>query len=305
MSRNADVTLSPSLGAAEAWARVTVVVVTHFSAAVIEACLAAAAPAARVIVVDNASQDDTRAIVRRTLPAATIIANATGVGYGNAANQGIAAAATEFVLLLNPDAVLAPDAVPLLVEAADRWPDAAILAPALKDAQGRWEVSHDVGLFARAGLGPRADAEPTGDICADYVSGAVMLLRRSVVETVGGFDPAIFLYYEDDDLCLRVRRAGFAIVRVAAAVARHRGGGSVPATPEKRREKFFAMAWSRLHIEAKWRGRAAAWRLGLALAAKYGLKAAGYALADPAGKGLRDAARFRGTLAWLRGRPAR
>lgn len=293
------------MAAAEAWSRVTVVVVTHFSSAVIAPCLEAVAPAARVIVVDNASADDTREIVRRTLPGATIIANAVGVGYGRAANQGIAEARTEFVLLLNPDAVLAPDAVPLLVAAADRWPDAAVLAPALKDPAGNWEVSHDVGLFARAALGPRRDGEPTGDLCADYVSGAVMLLRRSVVETVGGFDPAIFLYFEDDDLCLRLRRAGFAIVRVAAAVARHLGGGSVPATPEKRREKFFAMAWSRLHIEAKWRGRAAAVRLGLAMAAKYGLKAAGYALLDPHGKGLRDAARLAGTLAWLRGRPSR
>jgi GT2 family glycosyltransferase len=289
----------------DAWSRVTVVVVTHFARAVIAPCLAAAAPAARVIVVDNASGDDTREIVRRALPEATIIANATGVGYGNAANQGLEAAETEFVLLLNPDAVLAPDAVPLLVAAADRWPDAAVLAPALRTPGGEWEVSHDVGLFARPGLGARTDDEPTGDICADYVSGAVMLVRRSVYQRLGGFDPAIFLYYEDDDFCMRLRREGFAIVRVAGAVANHLGGGSVPATDEKRREKFFAMAWSRLHIEATWRGRASAWRLGLPLLLKLGAKAAGYALIDPRGKGLRDAARFRGTLAWLSGRPAR
>jgi GT2 family glycosyltransferase len=132
-----------------------------------------------------------------------------------------------------------------------------------------------------------------------------MLVRRSAYRQVGGFDPAIFLYFEDDDFCMRLRRGGFAIVRVAGAVAQHLGGGSVPATDEKRREKFFSMAWSRLHIEAKWRGRAAALRLGLPLLLRYGLKAAGYALVDRRGKGLRDAARFRGTLAWLIGRPAR
>lgn len=289
----------------DAWSRVTVVVVTHFARAVIAPCLAAAAPAARVIVVDNASGDDTREIVRRALPEATIIANATGVGYGNAANQGLAAAETEFVLLLNPDAVLAPDAVPLLVAAADRWPDAAVLAPALRTPGGEWEVSHDVGLFARPGLGARTDDEPTGDICADYVSGAVMLVRRSVYQRLGGFDPAIFLYYEDDDFCMRVRQAGHAIIRVAEAVASHLGGGSIPATPEKKREKFFAMAWSRLHIEAKWRGHGAAWRIGLAALIRHGVKALGYAVTDPSGKGLRDAARFRGTLAWLSGRPSR
>lgn len=289
----------------DAWARVTVVVVTHFARAVIAPCLSAAASAARVIVVDNASGDDTLEIVRQTLPNAAIIANAVGVGYGNAANQGLAAAETEFVLLLNPDAVLAPDAVALLVAAADRWPDAAVLAPTLKTPGGAWEVSHDVGLFSRPALGPRTDAEPTGDICADYVSGAVMLLRRSVYERLGGFDPAIFLYYEDDDFCMRIRQAGLAIVRVAAAVASHIGGGSVPATDKKLREKFFSMAWSRLHIEARWRGRSAAWRLGLPLLLKLGAKAAGYALIDPGGKGLRDAARFRGTFAWLSGRPAR
>ncbi|WP_144186528.1 glycosyltransferase family 2 protein [Elioraea rosea] len=289
----------------EIWPRVTVVVVTHFSAAVIRPCLAAAAKAARVIVVDNASGDDTREIARATIPSATVIANTVGVGYGNAANQGLAEADTEFVLLLNPDAVLAPDCVPLLVAAADRWPDAGVLAPALRSPEGEWEVSHDVGLFARPALGPRTDSEPEGDICAEYVSGAVMLIRRSVYQQVGGFDPAIFLYYEDDDFCMRVRQAGHALVRVAAAVASHLGGGSIPPTPEKRREKFFAMAWSRLHIEAKWRGRASAWRIGLPLLIRHGLKAAGYAVIDPGGKGLRDAARFRGTLAWLSGRPSR
>jgi GT2 family glycosyltransferase len=204
-----------------------------------------------MIVVDNASGDDTREIVRRTLPDATIIANAVGVGYGNAANQGLAAAETEFVLLLNPDAVLDPDAVPLLVDAADRCPEAGVLAPALRTPEGAWEVSHDVGLFARPALGPRTDGEPSGDICADHVSGAVMLVRRSAYRLVGGFDPAIFLYFEDDDFCMRLRRGGFAIVRVAGAVPRHLGGRSVPATDEKRREKFLSMAWSRLHIEAK------------------------------------------------------
>lgn len=289
----------------DAWSRVTVVVVTHFSAAVIRPCLEAAARAARVIVVDNASGDDTREIARATIPSATVIANAVGVGYGNAANQGLAEADTEFVLLLNPDAVLAPDCVPLLVAAADRWPDAGVLAPALRSPEGEWEVSHDVGLFARPTLGPRTDSEPEGDICAEYVSGAVMLIRRSVYRQVGGFDPAIFLYYEDDDFCMRVRQAGHALIRVASAVASHLGGGSIPPTPEKRREKFFAMAWSRLHIEAKWRGRASAWRIGLPLLVRHGLKAAGYAVIDPRGKGLRDAARFQGTLAWLSGRPSR
>jgi N-acetylglucosaminyl-diphospho-decaprenol L-rhamnosyltransferase len=285
---------------------VTVVTVTHFSRAVIGACLASLPPGIAVVLTDNASTDDTVAIARRAAPQARITENQVGVGFGNAANQGFAHASTEFVLLLNPDATLDAETLPRLLEAAARYPAAAVLAPALHDPDGGWEVSHDVGLFRRAHLPRRrTDSEPEGDICAEYVSGAAMLIRRSALEKIGGFDPKIFLYFEDDDFCLRLRQQGHALVRVHDAVVRHVGGGSIRRSWDKHYEKFWHLAWSRLYIEAKWHGPAAARRLAWPALLRHGLKAPGYLLIDFRNKGLRDAARFAGALAWLLGRKAR
>lgn len=285
---------------------VTAILVTHFSARVIGQCLASLPPGLPVVVTDNASTDGTRALIRATAPHAVLNENEVGVGFGNAANQGFARASTEFVLLLNPDATLRPDTLDRLLAAAERYPDAGVLAPALRDPDGGWEVSHDVGLFRRLELPRRrTDGEPTGDICAEYVSGAAMLIRQEALAKVGGFDPNIFLYYEDDDFCLRLRKAGFSLVRVADAVVDHIGGGSIPRTWDKHFEKHRHMAWSRRYIEAKWQGPAAARRGAWPALLRYALKAPGYLLVDFRNKGLRDAARFAGTLAWLMGRRAR
>lgn len=285
----------------------TVVTVTHYGEHVIGEFLAHLPPGCPLVVTDNASRDSTRDMIRAHIPPATLITNETGRGFGNAANQGLAAAKdSDFVLLVNPDAKLRPDCLERLLAAAARYPQAGVLAPALRTPAGDWEVSHDVDMFRRAEMSPkRIDPEPEGDISAGYVSGAAMLVRRAALDAVQGFDPAIFLYYEDDDFCIRLRRAGWQLIRVADAVTDHVGGGSIKRSWDKHWEKFWHMAWSRLYIEQKYRGRAAMWRIALPALLKFGLKAPFYLLTDFRNKGLRDAGRFCGTLAYLMGMKSR
>lgn len=295
-------------GVARGGSRVVVVTVTHFSEGVIGECLAHLPPGLPVIVTDNASRDSTRAIIEAS-PQTTLIGNDIGRGFGNAANQGLQRALADgcdFVLLVNPDAKLRSDCLDRLLAAAERYPEAGVLAPVLRTPAGAWEVSHDVDMFRRAEMASRrADPEPEGDICAGYVSGAAMLVRRAALEAVQGFDPAIFLYYEDDDFCIRMRRAGWQLIRVADAVTDHVGGGSIKRSWDKHWEKFWHMAWSRLYIEQKYKGRAAMWRIALPALLRFGVKAPLYLLTDFRNKGLRDAGRFCGTLAYLVGMKSR
>jgi GT2 family glycosyltransferase len=291
------------MSARDPWQRLSVIVVAHDSAGVIAPCLTALAPAARVFVVDNASRDDTVAVAARTLATATVIRNPRNLGFGPACNQALALVETDFALVVNPDAVLGPGAVEALIAAADRYPEAALLGPRVATPDGRVEFGRRPVLADRR-RGPDGLPAPAGDCCIDYVAGAVMLLRMAALALTGAFDPAIMLYCEDDDLCYRLRAAGYSLVVVPAATALHASGGSSPPSPALDRFRNWQHAWSRAYVEGKHRGRAAARRLALRHLLRYGTKAIGYALTLRGAKRRRDAARFAGTLAYLRGRPA-
>jgi N-acetylglucosaminyl-diphospho-decaprenol L-rhamnosyltransferase len=294
-----------SPAASRVWERVSVVIVTHHSAAVIGACLAGIGPAAEVVVVDNASDDETLDIVAQAAPHAIIERNTTGVGYGAGANQGLARARREFALLANPDSQTDTAAITALLEAADQYPDAALLSPRVLDADGADEPAHDVEMFDRRTYPSRAgEAPPDGPVCAAYLSGAVVLLRMSALPEIGPFDEAIFLYYEDDDFCMRLRAAGYSAVLVPGAIVRHAGGGSVRPSAHYRWEKFWHMAWSRLYLEDKCRGARARNRLARSLAGHYALKALGNMVRLDRSKTWRDLARLCGTIGYILGIPA-
>lgn len=284
--------------------RVTVVTVTHHSEAVIGSCLRSI-DKIPVVVVDNASDDATCDRVQQVAPQALIIRNAKGVGYGNGANQGLAKVTSEFALLLNPDAVVQPDTIEQLILAADRWPQVSLFGPLVYASNGKIEPSHNVLLWDRRRYGVRKnESSIVGDTSVQHLSGAVVLVRMAAVHQIGGFDPRIFLYYEDDDFCLRLSQAGHRLLLVPAAKVFHVGGGSVRPSAHYYWEKFWHMAWSRLYFEQKWHGQSAM----LALACRQFIGDLGKALAHLVifnrMKLWRDVARLCGTIGYLLGMPA-
>lgn len=279
---------------------VSAIIVAYNSGAVIGSCLDSLAGVDEIIVVDNAA--DAALALRHGI---RYIRNPRNEGYGSGNNIGVAAASHDWLLLANPDAALQPDALAALLRAAQLYPDAALLMPQILNPDGSIEPSHDAGLFhKRAMPRRRSDPPPEGDLCADFMSGAVQLIRRDAFLAVGGFDPAIFMYYDDDDLCLRLRRAGHALVRVQAARAYHIGGGSSGSSENVLRLKHRNMAWSRLYLEQKYNGTGAAWRHGLALLLRRLSKGWLYRLSGNRAKAARDLAYASGFAAFLLGRPA-
>ncbi len=290
------------------WSRITVVTVTHNSAEVIARCLESVAQAARLIVVDNASRDKTIAIARNATPKVEIVDNVNNRGFGRACNQGLECVETVFVLFLNPDAALLDGAAEALMAAAERYPAAAMVAPAQEDAAGNLRISdHATRLDQGSRLHRRrkgAPILPEGPCYVDWLSGAVLLARTQAVRAIGGFDENIFLFFEDDDLCVRLRAAGHALVYVPEARASHISGHSSPPELGTIALRAWHRSWSLLYCLEKHRGRAvmraeAARRLLL-----FALKALGYTLLLNPAKRRRDLARFRATLAYLMGLPA-
>lgn len=226
-------------------------VVAFDSAHALPACLEALArEGVPAIVIDNASQDETITVAKQY--GATIIQNSRNEGYGRANNRGVSAADSDFVLILNPDIVLEPGAVAELRRAAERYADAGLLAPRIVEPDGRFFFQ------ARSLLAPYLKNErgkpalPEGDSCAPFLSGACLLVRRSLFQSLGGFDERIFLFYEDDDLCRRVADAGHSLIHVHGAVARHGRGRSSAPKPGRIFTGRWHQAWSRAYVSRKY-----------------------------------------------------
>ncbi len=292
------------------FARVSIVIIAHDSAAVIGRCLEALGADAAVTLMDNASADATCAIARRLRPATRIRHSTVNLGFGAAANAALGPEGPEFALLLNPDWALAPGALEELLAAADRNPDAGLLAPRLQTEDGRLIACHDLPLFARGRPQPGRGAQappspPEGDLCAGYLPGMAMLLRRRAFHEIGGFDPLIFQGYEDEDLCLRLSAAGHSLVLVADALACRLGLRAASRNAAADRVKSWHLGWSRLYIERKYRSAAAAFRLGIGMLCRRGFLACLFALLGRRARAGHEAAGFAGSLAFLLGHPAR
>jgi N-acetylglucosaminyl-diphospho-decaprenol L-rhamnosyltransferase len=231
--------------------KVSIVIVTHNSEAVIEKCLNSIPSGIRIYIVDNQSTDNTQNIVQNSPKKPLLIASKTNLGFGRANNLALEKITTEFALLLNPDTILQADSIQKLLEAAAKYEDAAIIAPLLYHEDGSLQQSYKTSVFERE-KNKAIFTRPDGDLCAECLSGAVMLLRMQAFKKIGFFDPEIFLFYEDDDLCLKARAAGFSLVLAPEAKITHLMGRSSPPTSKYIYLKNWHMMWSRLYMEKKY-----------------------------------------------------
>ena len=198
------------------------------------------------VVVDNASSDGSVDAVAAFAPRARVIRNRENVGFARGVNQGLAATSGPAILIMNPDCRLSAGAFEALSRELDASDRVALVGPRILNPDGsvqgsaRGDPDMLTGLFGRTTLLRRAlprlavsrrnvvtdAAADDASITVDWVSGACMLARRSALLQVGGFDERYFLYWEDADLCRRLRGQGYQIRYVPAATAVHRVGHS-------------------------------------------------------------------------------
>ncbi len=219
-------------------AELTIVVVTWHNADDLPPLLVSLASArdagAELVIVDNASGDDTVAIATAEAPAARVIANPANRGFAAAANQGWRAGRLPFVLFVNPDVIVGSDTLARSLAYLDAHPAFGLVGCRTLNADGTPQPTVDRfhavrGLVAEVvrgrGAGPRGSA-PTASGAVDWVYGSFLLCRRAALDAVGGFDETYEMYGEDLDLCHRLRDAGFAVGFCAEATIVHRGNRS-------------------------------------------------------------------------------
>jgi N-acetylglucosaminyl-diphospho-decaprenol L-rhamnosyltransferase len=270
--------MQASMGAEAA--TVDVVVVSYNSGDELRGCVEglAASPAIAVTVVDNDSTDGCLRSLAG-LPLDTVEQGAN-LGFAHGCNTGWRRGSAPYVLFLNPDARIGEPSVRVLAGVLDREAGVGAVAPRIHDADGSLDFSQRRfprlrSTYARAlflhRLFPgaswtdelvraRAAYEEPGR--PDWVSGAAVLVRREVLETLDGLDERFFMYCEDIDLCRRITEAGWELAYEPAATVVHVGGASAPRTG-----LVPVLAASRIRYADKHesRARAALERIGVAL----------------------------------------
>lgn len=270
-------------------------------------CLAALQRSALIpttLVIDNGSSDGSVAAIRTAFPSTVVVPVGYNSGFAAAVNRGLrhpAVQAHEFVLLLNNDVDLAPDALDHLVAAAQAHPDVGLFSAAIfykHQPDVIWSTGYFWVPVTFTTLGSergQVASHAAGVRRVDMVELCAVLVRRSLFERIGLLDERFFVYYEDLDLCLRACRAGFGVACVRAARAWHTVSASTSnASPlrayhmARASVQFFAKytpPWLRLPV-SYYRSYSALWLLLAALLRGQRTTAAAYlrGLADGLGR---------------------
>jgi GT2 family glycosyltransferase len=233
-----------------------VLVVTYNSAATIAPCLASVArggAASRIVVVDNASGDDTVARIRSQFPEVCLIENRRNEGFGRACNRAWQASSAPFALLLNPDTLLQPGATRALVDFARDHPRSMLVGPRILNEDGSLQHScfrfpnltmAVTGFFALLDLdsplnGRYRIEEYDQPHQVEHLLGACLLIRREPIGRFAPLDERFFMYFEETDLCYRSRLAGWENWYTPSAVVTHLGAHSTSREPERMSAEFY------------------------------------------------------------------
>ena len=203
-----------------------------------------------VVIVDNGSRDGSVDRVRSRFPDLEVVTPGRNLGYGAAANRGMAATTAARVVVSNPDLEVRPGTLDALARALDDRPEWALVGPLIRTTSGdRYPSARHfpslvdagghalLGIFVPDNRFTRSyqrndlDRATGGPVVVDWVSGACFLVRRSAFEQVGGFDESYFMYLEDVDLCWRLGQGGWSAAYVPEAEVTHRQGVSTDHHP--------------------------------------------------------------------------
>lgn len=241
---------------------VTAVIVTFNSGDVLAECLDSllAATVSSIIVVDNLSTDETISIATAR-PQVQLVVSADNRGFAAANNRGLALTKTPFVLFINPDTLVTPpDAIQGLIEFMTAHPQAAAAAPRLRWPNGAiqpYAFGSDPtpayiirrALYRHLLRRPMHDWQSAEAQQVDWVSGACLLARTGALKEIGGWDESFFMYFEDNDLCRRLRLAGWQVWHAPLASIVHKGGQADYADSQRRRAYYAGLLhYLRKHV---------------------------------------------------------
>jgi N-acetylglucosaminyl-diphospho-decaprenol L-rhamnosyltransferase len=235
-----------------------------------------------VVLADNGSTDGSPERAAGRYPHVRVLPTGGNVGYGPAANVGLADRRRGWALVANPDIRFEPGAVDELLAVAARWPRAATVGPAIRTPDGQLypsardlpSLSTGIGHALLGWVWPanpwtaryRREREAPRERTAGWLSGSCFLVDLEAFHSVGGFDPGYFMYFEDVDLAARLGERGWLHVYAPSAVVEHEGGHATRRDPHRMQRVHHTSALR--YLSSRYPGRS---RMPLRAALRAGL----------------------------------
>ena len=242
--------------------KLTIVIPTFYPGKIIKKCFDSLPLTSEIIVIDNGEDPELEKIIK--LQKHKIKHYKVGdVGLSKSFNIALAKSKNENILITQPDVYFEKNAILNLIKAQKKYNNAGIISPLSFEKKKYSQYDYlDLSLSREGNLKntkrpKKINILPSGDICVEAVNATAMLIRKSIIKKINGWDENIYTYHEDIDLCLRLRKKGYSIIKIKNSIANHIGFGS---NKKKNRKKInksrnWHYCWSSLYFKDKFSSR--------------------------------------------------
>jgi len=242
--------------------KLTIIIPTFYPGKIIIKCLKSLPKKSEIIIVDNGDDIELKNIIK-SLKLNIRYFNIGDVGLPKSFNYAVNKAKNENILITQPDVYFEKNSVINLVKAQKKYTKVGIISPLLFEKKKYSQYDYldlslsKLGMLENKKRPKKISIFPSGDICVEAVNATAMLIKKSIIRKIKGWDENIYTYHEDIDLCLRLRKKGYSIMKIKNSIAHHVGFGS---NKKKNREKIdksrnWHYCWSSLYFKDKFSSR--------------------------------------------------
>ena len=177
----------------------------------------------KIIIIDNAGNSNLKLEVEKNFAIQKYILNKKNYGFTKSANQAIKLCDTDYILNINADCLIKEKDILLLIKSHQKYKGCFITSPTFYD--DNLKLTYNGGYFDEKNLS-KETLDLEGDVCVDKVLGSAILFKNKDIKEIGFFDENFFLYYEDDDLCRKIKKKNMSVIQIYNAKAQHMHGHS-------------------------------------------------------------------------------
>ena len=242
--------------------KLTIVIPTFYPGRIINKCLKSLPSVSEIIIIDNGEDPELEKNIK--LQKLRIKHYKVGdIGYSKSLNIALAKSKNENILITQPDVYFKKNSIINLIKAQKKYTKVGIISPLYFEKGKYSQYDHldlsltKLGKLKKIKKNKKRNLTPSGDFCVEAVNATAMLIKKSIIKKINGWDENYYVYHEDIDLCLRLRKEGYSIMKIKDSIANHKGFGSHKKENREKMDKSrnWHFCWSSLYFKDKFSSR--------------------------------------------------